>query len=337
VARHPTIFGICLAVFAISSACAPLRVATVQGISPRCVEPTNTPVAWDRATVRPHDLDAWCASVGPPMVVSAPSPSPAGITRLVVVSWNVHVGGGRVNDVATLIKMRHGGDTGLVLLLQEAFRSGSTVGPAPQGVPIPRAIRPNRPTDDVAQLASRLQMFAFYVPSMRNGASEDAQEDRGSAILSTEPLSELTAIELPIARQRRVAVMATVTPRHPAAIPLRVVSTHFDVVVFGGGAARQARHLAQRIPLLNAAGLPLVIGADANATRGFGHGTVTALAAVAPVLRRCGTGRTSAWLARSDFLFTDLPEEAIARCETLEDRYGSDHRPIVVTVDYSTN
>jgi endonuclease/exonuclease/phosphatase family metal-dependent hydrolase len=320
-----------LGAFAISGACAPLRVASVSGILPRCVESTDTRVTWDRPAAGQLDLDAWCAGVGPPVVAPGSLPSQAQITRLVVASWNVHV-----DDVATLVKMRHDGGTGLVLLLQEAFRSGAAVGTAPRGVPVPRAIRPNRPVDDIVQLAARLGLSAFYVPSMRNGASEDPgeREDRGSAILSTEPLSDLAAIELPMARQRRVAVMATVTPRHPAATPLRVVSTHFDVVVFGGGAVRQAQHLAQRIPALNAGLLPVVIGADANATRGFAHGTVTALAAVAPVLRQCGTGRTSAWIARSDFIFTDLPEEAIARCKTLEDRYGSDHRPIVLTIAY---
>ena len=75
-------------------------------------------------------------------------------------------------------------------------------------------------------------------------------------------------------------------------------------------------------------------GADANAMSGFGHGTVKALAAVAPVARRCGTGRTAPWFARLDFLFTDVSDSAVSRCQTLDDRYGSDHRPIVLTIDY---
>ena len=36
---------------------------------------------------------------------------------------------------------------------------------------------------------------------MRNGAATD--EDRGNAILFTRPLSRLTAVELPMERQRR--------------------------------------------------------------------------------------------------------------------------------------
>ena len=295
-------------------------------------------MVWDRPAAGLGQLDAWCAAVGPAVAAIKPSPVDTPITRLVVVNWNVHVGGGRVDAVAALLREWHRARAGIgfVLLLQESFRGGDAVGGVPPGLDVPDAIRPRRPSDDVVRLAERLDMSAFYVPSMRNGSSEDfaEQEDRGSAILSTEPLSGFTAIELPLARQRRVALMATVTPRNPAATPLRVVAAHFDVVIFGGGAVRQAQHLAERISALNVPGLPLVIGADANATRGFRHGTVRALAAVAPVLRQCGTGRTSAWFARSDFVFTDVPASAISSCETLEDRYGSDHRPIVMTIDY---
>jgi endonuclease/exonuclease/phosphatase family metal-dependent hydrolase len=242
-------------------------------------------------------------------------------------------------DQVTALAQTRGGlgqETGLVLLLQEVFRAGAEVGEAPPGAPVPSAIRPHRPADDVVALARRLGMSAFYVPSMRNGRSGEPGEweDRGTAILSTEPLSDLIAIELPLARQRRVAVMATVRPRNPAVTPVRLVATHFDVVLFGSGAVRQAQHLAQRIQALNASRIPLLIGADTNAMSGFGHGTVKALAGVAPVARRCGTGRTSPWFARLDFIFTDVSDSAISRCETLDDRYGSDHRPTVLTIDY---
>ena len=46
---------------------------------------------------------------------------------------------------------------------------------------------------------------------MRNGnTSENPASDRGSAILSTLPLSEPIAVELPGERQRRVAIIATI-------------------------------------------------------------------------------------------------------------------------------
>ena len=41
-----------------------------------------------------------------------------------------------------------------------------------------------------------------------------------------------------------------------------------------------------------------------------------------------------AWFARLDFIFTDVSDSAVSRCETLDDRYGSDHRPIVLTINY---
>ena len=339
--RGPAEIAIACAVLVwVSSACAPLRVELSPGASPRCLSATDTRVSWDRAEEGRPELDAWCASVGPPVIEGSPPAADTPISRLVVISWNVHVGGGRVDELIALTRLRSGqlgAGTGFVLLLQETFRGGALVGRAPRGAAVPDAIRPSRRGDDVVRLANRLGLSVFYVPSMRNGGSDDPGdwEDRGSAIVSTEPLSDLTAIELPMARQRRVAVMATVTPRNAAAKPIRLVATHFDVVPFGGGAARQARHLAERLTALNESGLPLIIGADANATSGFRHGTVTALRAVAPVLRRCGTGRTSAWLARSDFVFSDLDESAIAACETLGDHYGSDHRPIVMTIDVS--
>ena len=68
-----------------------------------------------------------------------------------------------------------------------------------------------------------------YVPSMRNGGLTSKQ-DRGNAILSSLPLDELSAIELPFERQRRVAIAATVAGHTRAGTPwsLRVASVHLD-------------------------------------------------------------------------------------------------------------
>ena len=64
---------------------------------------------------------------------------------------------------------------------------------------------------------------------MRNGSATtlEEREDRGNAVLSTEPLSDVLAIELPFGKQRRVAVAAIVNPRSTLA-PMRVVAAHFD-------------------------------------------------------------------------------------------------------------
>ena len=68
---------------------------------------------------------------------------------------------------------------------------------------------------DVRDIAERFGLSVAYVPSMRNGPATrlDEREDRGNAILSTEPLIDVKAIELPFGKQRRVAVISA----HPAA------------------------------------------------------------------------------------------------------------------------
>jgi endonuclease/exonuclease/phosphatase family metal-dependent hydrolase len=174
-------------------------------------------------------------------------------------------------------------------------------------------------------------MSLVYVPSMRNGAdgSRYEREDRGTAILSTEPLGDLTAFELPFAKQRRVAVAATVSVRD-SATKVRVVAVHLDTP--GRGTLGQARELAAFIG--GAAGdMPLVLGIDTNALLGRGDAVVGALEAALPLAPSCARGRTGPWpFGRLDFVFTNLPPATIT-CETLTDRYGSDHVPMLLTVD----
>ena len=66
------------------------------------------------------------------------------------------------------------------------------------------AIRPRDPESmDIDDHAASLGLSILYVPSMRNGP--DLREDRGNAIISTEPLLDPFALELPLARQPRRA------------------------------------------------------------------------------------------------------------------------------------
>ena len=102
-------------------------------------------------------------------------------------------------------------------------------------------------------MAQRLGLNVYYVPSMRNGGPT-SDEDRGNAILSSLPLTDLRAIELPFERQRRVAVSATIAGRTTSGTPwqVRLVSAHLDNMStirrawIGAeyGRARQARELA---------------------------------------------------------------------------------------------
>ena len=90
------------------------------------------------------------------------------------------------------------------------------------------AIKPSDPDNlDVDDHAAALGLSMLYVPSMRNGP--ELREDRGNAIISTEPLLDPLALELPLARQRRVALGAAITVQ-TAQGPrlLQVVDAHLE-------------------------------------------------------------------------------------------------------------
>jgi endonuclease/exonuclease/phosphatase family metal-dependent hydrolase len=186
---------------------------------------------------------------------------------------------------------------------------------------------------DIEALAERLQMSVAYVPSMRNGSAveESSREDRGNAVLSTEPLSDVTAIELPFGHQRRVAVMATVTPRGPRATPVRVIAVHLDT---RSARTAQSAAFADQIRQLSASGPPIVVGADLNAISGFNDVAFKTVNASIPA-EDCGrrsTLRFPPW--RLDFIFSTLASSAQRTCETLPEFYGSDHRPLLMTIRY---
>ena len=98
-------------------------------------------VTWRRAADPSAQLAKWCESVGPPLVLAAP-PVHTNVRRLLVVSWNVHVGGGRVKALVDLILDRTPrppvGEVGVVLILQETFRAGPAV---PERIPDPASCR----------------------------------------------------------------------------------------------------------------------------------------------------------------------------------------------------
>jgi endonuclease/exonuclease/phosphatase family metal-dependent hydrolase len=321
-------------VSAVASCAPPNRVAVeLPTFPPACT--AGTGVSWvslDNDTHR-STLDGWCRSVGAPHVATVPAEASGDIRRLMVLSWNVHVGGGEVPELVASVRrtLEESGrrDTGIVLLLQEMFRAGDVVPARLAGMfDIPARIAPKRQTPEIRALARELGMSAAYVPSMRNGDSLVAaeREDRGSAILSTEPLSDVTAIELPMLKQRRVVVMATVSPRGSHVAPVRVMATHLDTL---GPRGAQAKALAKFI-----AQLPpeprLVMGGDLNALWGVSDQTVRTLSSVMS-MERCGDRRTHLF-GRFDYIFTTLGASVARTCTTLEDKYSSDHRPLLLTL-----
>ena len=262
-----------------------------------------------------------------------------------MVSWNVHVGAGDIDALVGDLRSNRltagRRPAGFVLLLQEAYRDGTDV-PAQPGSharwaseqPGGRAV--NR-RDEIVAAARRLQLNGVYVPSMRNGAPEATREDRGNAILSTLPLSDVTAIELPLERQRRVAILATVTLRTSAGAPMPVdlVTTHFTNMVMHHawlfsepGRDRQARALARALPHEDA----LVVGGDFNTWFGFHDAAYRDLAKglreADKTDRRPTFGRM-----RLDHVLFRLPAGWHATVARAASRYGSDHYPLVALIE----
>jgi endonuclease/exonuclease/phosphatase family metal-dependent hydrolase len=310
----------------------------------RCLEPVDG-ITWER----PMDgsdarLNDWCASVGRPVLRPPAYVADADITNLRIVSWNIKVGAGRAESFIPQQIHDAGPNTGVVVLLQEAFRAGWDVPETyPQTLAVPGAIRPRRPTADVVGLATQSELWIAYVPSMRNGPATSAsrREDRGNAILSTEPLRDVTAIELPFGRQRRVAVAATVMPRGSSGKPVRVVVLHFDR---GHAHDAQAAALAARVKTFAADNtIPLIVAGDLNSANGANDDAVTALRNVVHWEDTCGSGRTMRWplrldvlfLKRLDFMFSTLGDAGLMHtCTTLKKTFGSDHVPVVMDLKY---
>jgi endonuclease/exonuclease/phosphatase family metal-dependent hydrolase len=305
---------------------------------------SEAPIRWLRvgAGNEVTALGRWNAAVGPPFVVSHP-PS-GGNTRMpVVISWNTHVGAGDVD--ALVADLRSGKLTGqpvgsFVLMLQEAYRSGADVPSKPSGrtswASVQRPPGTGGTRVDIVTIAQRLKLTAFYVPSMRNGAPGATDEDRGNAILSTLPLSDLTAIELPLERQRRVALEATSTIAPPGAAPitLRIVCTHFTNMVLHhlfllseSGRLRQARALARVLP----ADGPLIVAGDFNAWFGYRDATFKELARVVPPASS-DDRRATFGPMRVDHILLRLPDGWRAAVRRADRRYGSDHYPLVATI-----
>ena len=216
-------------------------------------------------------LEGWRRNVGSHVSLNLTPPSSPGDHRgLIVLSWNVWIGRGRLREVVSRIRRGDyahlGAEPGLplVVLAQEAYRSDASI-PAPGSGGAGRVLIAGLgQQEDIVESAHELGMNLRYAPSMRNGAWPS---DRGNAILSTLPLEDAQAIELPLVLQRRVAVTSAV---RLGGRRVRLISAHLDPRgppghkwLGAAGRALQVRHLVASV-----ADDPAVLGADLNLGRG---------------------------------------------------------------------
>lgn len=355
----------CVAVICLlSTACIGPRHPTLAPAVPAGCRVAETGAPGDIRWLEPADernrtrLASWCAGVGPAVFLPIPPETalareeipahpatPPGLDEITFVSWNVRVGTG---DVAALVRdlqagrltpgrsVRHA-----VLLLQETIRMGNVPGMSRGASGAGWTGRDALTHNEVVELGRLFQMSVLYIPSMRNGknAEDHPPADRGNAILSTLPLSNPIAIELPGVRQRRVAVMASLAVRAgKEEIPVSVSAAHLDATsaprrLWLAGApeirAIQARSLIAAFPQG-----ALVLGADLNTWMGVREPAARDLFRffeTTPAPSRTPTFKRGPLLPGFllDYMFLRPPVGWQARYERVSRRYGSDHYPLV--------
>ncbi len=299
-------------------------------------------------------LDEWRRNVGAHVALDLSSSTASTSTAprsIVVLSWNLWIGRGKLREVVSRIRSGRYTDLGahpnfpLVVLAQEAYRCDSSIPPLQQGRTGRVIVAQLGPQEDIVETARELGMNLRYAPSMRNGPM---QSDRGNAILSTLPLEDARAVELPLVLQRRVSVTAAVTL---GATRLRVISAHLDPRgppghkwLGAAGRALQTQHLLTSVDDDTA-----VLGADLNLGRGRYEPTWRLLGeagftfGVPPALPRWKhTFHALPRLVLDYLLVRDrggtIAEAHVHRLdEHPQDRgarvFGSDHHPLLARID----
>lgn len=263
-----------------------------------------------------------------------------------MVSWNAHLAEGEVDEL--IAKLKSGALTDgkpvehFVLLVQELYRRGDGVPAFDTRDRSAFAIKARDPkSPDIGDHVRNLGLSIYYVPAMRNGP--ELREDRGNAIISTEPLIDPFALELPLARQRRVTVGAAIeiqTAEGPR--QLQVVDAHLEPLsspktlwFFKNPRVAQVKAILSLMDSprftdrSRTAGV--VFGGDFNTVRsGAGEDAIHLARAWAngPATE---DARDTHLMGRLDYLFFNLGDGWSAATHRLDQRFGSDHYPVVGT------
>jgi endonuclease/exonuclease/phosphatase family metal-dependent hydrolase len=346
-----------------------------RGCPDRDVASPGTAITW-YAPAGPSDgksNERWCETVGPSVLEALPRasfPSPGPADSMAVVAWNILIGGG---DVPLFLEEVLGyqchptspelgiGFSHFVLLIQEAHRRSAAIPDVPESFTFPPRVVPESPPEgwpDIVELARGCGLALFYVPSARNGPETvgGEREDKGNAILSTLPLEDLLAIELPFEAGRKVAVGATI--RTAGGAQLRVTSVHLDVAstlyrtfkTANTTRLRQATGLIEALALIETGGVTsgiVSVGSGATGCEDL-PGPIATVAAgdfntwsagesAIDQLRLCfpdsppWDGRPTYGSFPTDFIFfrtgADGQISSMGGSQTrIEKRYGSDHQ-----------
>jgi endonuclease/exonuclease/phosphatase family metal-dependent hydrolase len=299
-------------------------------------------------------MDAWRRNVGAPVALDVQTETPAFAGTIVVLSWNVWIGRGRLEELVTRVRdgkfSAQGADRDLpfIALIQEGYREDPTIPADPAGAAGRVLVAKLGIQEDIVETARRLNLNLRYVPSMRNSTS---QSDRGNAILSSLPLEEASGVELPLVLQRRVAVAAGVRLGRSK---VRVVSAHLDPRGPPGhrwsgaaGRALQAQHLVSSL----SNGFT-ILGADLNLGRGRYErawrilrqaGFQFGVPPTAPSWRHTFHALPRLVL---DYLLIRDPDDRVhrAKIHRLDEHpldrgprvFGSDHHPLLARIDFNS-
>jgi hypothetical protein len=306
-------------------------------------------------------LDRWCAAVGEPVIRQSrtrSAKSPRGNDSIRIVSWNVSLGGGEVVPLLEELGVSCTGtdrdQRDVVLLAQEAVRRSDALPWMNGNVRHQRRLdgHPVRsPQMDILDAADRCDLHLVYVPGSRNGGEQDGPpEDVGNAILSTLPLSDPFAVEMPKEASRRVAAGATI--RGHGGEGIRVVSVHFNTwpgpwkLLRTGNSSRvrQALALIEALEVVARGSehqIPIVAGGDLN-TWSVSEGALKQLRAYFSSSPEWH-GQPTRKSFPTDHLLLRLPsggaslsaDLALVDYGRLDETFNSDHHPVTAWMTWT--